>query len=494
MIYFYIYHIFFMEINMKNRIVNFINILRESNIRISVSESIESCNALQLCDITNKEHFKIALQSTLIKQDSDLSTFNRIFELYFAEPFEKNDTKIDEDDFNTLLQQLQEDMQNNEFNELESQIDNSQQNNQFKNEPTSLNNEFKQYDKNKINKDILTNGTESAINDIAKQIANSRNFEDWESNDLNELVDRMLIQNGLEYCKACAKQENRKSKHEEIDERYDKLRKLLKEEIEKSMVKQFGEEIINDLVENNNILDMDLGRLNADELEQIQNIIKKIVKKISTHVSRKDKNSKKGNINIRKTIKKSVSNGTTSSNLQFKNKKKTKSELVVLCDISGSVWEYVLFMLQLAIGIQNVFDRVETYIFVDHIKNVTEDIFKSDNLNITIEKFLHDSSLGYGTDYGNVLKEFNKEPNLFNKKTILIIMGDGENTGKEIGDEYLKNISEQCKTTYWLHPKDVNEWYSAYCEMDSYEKYCKNVYQCSTLRMLEDFIKIIVKI
>jgi uncharacterized protein with von Willebrand factor type A (vWA) domain len=308
----------------------------------------------------------------------------------------------------------------------------------------------------------------------------------------------MMMSSNMEYCKEMATNETRKSKQIEVEQKYEMLKEFLKEEIQKSMVKQFGEDIITNMIQNDDLLDKDLGQLSTEELEKIQQIIRKIAKKLATHISRKEKHAKKGKISMRRTIKKSIQYGTTSSELKFKSKKRTKSELVVLCDISGSVWMYVGFMLQLVIGIQNVFDRVNSYIFVDHIKNVTDKILESENLNVTMSEFLCDRSLGYGTDYGNVFYEFAQEHDIFNKKTIVIIMGDAENTGNTIGDNHLRQISEKCKCIYWLNPKDPNLWYkyqnNYYSELEKYEVSCKDVYQCSTLRQLENFVKKLIKL
>ena len=96
-------------------------------------------------------------------------------------------------------------------------------------------------DKKEETKDLYKQGSESDLREKAKQLANSRNFEEWESENVENTCDRLMIKNDMEYCKALAKGETKKSKHNEIEDKYDMLKKFLKEEIEKAMVKQFGE-------------------------------------------------------------------------------------------------------------------------------------------------------------------------------------------------------------------------------------------------------------
>ncbi|MFW6008974.1 MAG: VWA domain-containing protein [archaeon] len=469
---------------MEKRIINFIKLLRDSDIRISIAESIDACEALKHCNIINKQQFKIALRSTLIKQKSDILIFNKIFNLYFREPMNKNQQEeLTDQDFSNMMKQLQDQFNNNNFNELGKQKSLSN-----KSKPSEINKDVNQYNQEKKNKDLYKMGSESELKNIAKQMANSRNYEDWEKENIKSTCNRLMIQHNMEYTKVLAKNETNLKQHNNIEEKYDRLKQYLKEEIEKSMVKQFGNSIISEIIKNNDIMEKDLSNLAIDELEQVQKIIKKIAKKISTHVSRKEKRAKKGKIDIKKTIKTSIKYNNTPGELKFINKKKTKPELVVLCDISGSVWYYVSFMLQLVIGIQNAFNKVESYVFIDHIKNITEEILNSDDLRKTLNNFLHDKSLGYGTDYGNVFKEFYEEK-IFNKKTVVIILGDAENTGKTIGDNYLKLITDQCKVIYWLNPNEIENWYNNYSKLKKYEIHCKNVFEYSTLRHLENFIR-----
>lgn len=479
---------------MGERIINFITILRQSNIRISISESIDACNALKICDIFDKDQFKTVLKSTLIKDQSNLEIFDKIFDLYFSEPLDKEkQEEMTEEDFNNMLKNLKDSFDNSQFDQLGDPKGDSF--NQPFEQDYSYNNN---YDKDKQLKDMYTQGSESDMMEMAQQLANSTNFEFCNEFDINinDMVNNILIKNNFEYTKSRIKSETRKSRQSEIDEKHNQFKKMLKEQIEKQLIKQLGQNMINEIIDNDNILDKDLASLSTDELEKIQQIIKKLAKKFSSHSSRKYKKAKNGNIDIRKTIKSSIKTGNVCSELRFKTKKKDKMELVVLCDISGSVWMYVDFMLQLVMAMQNVFDRVESYVFVDKILKITEDLNNKDvDIKNILDYILCSGKLGYGTDYANSFKEFSNEGQLFNKKTVLIILGDAENTNNnENGEDYLRIVSDQCKNVFWLNPKEKDRWYGGLSELYTYEKHCDGVYQSTTLRQIEEFVKNCIKL
>ena len=69
---------------MDKTIVEFIDALRGSGVRISLSENIDCFRALEVLGIEDKPTFKSALRSTLIKKASDISTFEKLFEMYFT--------------------------------------------------------------------------------------------------------------------------------------------------------------------------------------------------------------------------------------------------------------------------------------------------------------------------------------------------------------------------------------------------------------------------
>ncbi|NQU07574.1 MAG: hypothetical protein HQ583_03355, partial [Candidatus Abyssubacteria bacterium] len=69
---------------MDKKILEFIDALRGSGVRISLSENIDCFRALETVGVGDKPTFKAALGSTLIKKASDISTFEKLFDMYFT--------------------------------------------------------------------------------------------------------------------------------------------------------------------------------------------------------------------------------------------------------------------------------------------------------------------------------------------------------------------------------------------------------------------------
>src|SRR5262245_8840921 len=70
---------------MDQRILEFIGDLRRAEVRISPSEALDALAASAEIGLEDRETFKAALATTLVKEARDHPTFNRLFDLYFLD-------------------------------------------------------------------------------------------------------------------------------------------------------------------------------------------------------------------------------------------------------------------------------------------------------------------------------------------------------------------------------------------------------------------------
>src|SRR6266542_3711913 len=70
---------------MDQRILEFIGDLRRAEMRISPSEALDALAASAEIGLEDRETFKSALATTLVKESRDLPTFDRLFDLYFLD-------------------------------------------------------------------------------------------------------------------------------------------------------------------------------------------------------------------------------------------------------------------------------------------------------------------------------------------------------------------------------------------------------------------------
>ena len=69
---------------MQKKILEFTNILRKSGIRVSTAEAIDAFQALDELSIDDREIFRDALRTTMVKRGEEVPTYDELFDLYWS--------------------------------------------------------------------------------------------------------------------------------------------------------------------------------------------------------------------------------------------------------------------------------------------------------------------------------------------------------------------------------------------------------------------------
>lgn len=199
----------------------------------------------------------------------------------------------------------------------------------------------------------------------------------------------------------------------------------------------------------------DFSRFTEDELEEISRLARRIVRRLARRPSRRWKPARRGpRILLRRTLRRSLSTGGELIELSFRRRKPRKTRLVVISDVSGSMDIYSRILLQFVYGLQNSFARVETFVFSTSLERITPHL-KRKNYRQALE-LLSRNVRGWsgGTLIGASLTAFNNVwLKLIDKRTIIIIMSDGWDTGEpaELA-RALAELKPRAGRLIWLNP------------------------------------------
>ena len=91
------------------------------------------------------------------------------------------------------------------------------------------------------------------------------------------------------------------------------------------------------------------------------------------------------------------------------------------------------------------------------------------------------------------LRQFQKHyMDILNKKTTLIIIGDGRSNYANPQEQILDEMRQRSRRVIWLNPETQSFWYTGDSEMRIYQACCDEVRPCQNLNQLLDFIKSLV--
>ena len=234
--------------------------------------------------------------------------------------------------------------------------------------------------------------------------------------------------------------------------------------------------------------------LTKKEVETMREVIEQLVRRLKDSVSRRYARQKRGVLDIKKTLRRAAGYQGIPLELFYRNRPLRKAKIVALCDVSGSVWSAVRFMLNMLYSLQECFTQVRSFVFVAGLDEVTN-VFEDHEINLAIEKVLKEANIEYNaaTDYGLTFRQFkNRYMDVLNKKTSLIIIGDGRTNYANPEERILKEMRERSRRVIWLNPETQYFWYTGDSEMRTYMEYCNEVRPCQNLNQLLGFIESLV--
>jgi len=148
-------------------------------------------------------------------------------------------------------------------------------------------------------------------------------------------------------------------------ERLSQLEEMLYSELEKVLINRLGTDALNTILARENINELDFYRLSAPQTAEIKKKVGKLARKLATRLSFRHKRAMWGRVDLQRTIRKSMTTGGIPIRLAYRDRYPTRPEIVILCDLSGSVKIFSEFMLQLLYSIQSRFVHVRTFVFID---------------------------------------------------------------------------------------------------------------------------------
>jgi uncharacterized protein len=199
----------------------------------------------------------------------------------------------------------------------------------------------------------------------------------------------------------------------------------------------------------------DFSAFGSGELEEIQRIAARIARRLAARPSRRWRSASRGpRLDLRRTMRRSLSNSAEPLDLRFRRRKPRKTRIVALCDVSGSMDLYSRFLLQFLYALQGTVARVESFVFSTSLRRVTA-LLREPEYALALRGLsaeVHDWS--GGTRIGECLQAFNAGwGQLIDRRTVVVILSDGWDTGDPalLGGE-LESLRLRSRRLVWLNP------------------------------------------
>lgn len=207
--------------------------------------------------------------------------------------------------------------------------------------------------------------------------------------------------------------------------------------------------------ENTRLRLTDFSKVEIADKERLEELAEELFHQMSMRFKRRLESANRGSIDIRRTIRHSISKGGLMLDLAHKKKRKEKRKVVFILDVSGSMDTYSYYLLRYVMVLKKYFKELEFFTFSTHLTHVTPMLRAKKEHQILREVGKNVQSWSSGTKIGESLTEFldTYGSKFLSQKHIVVILSDGLETGNVA---QLKNavstIRRKCKTLIWLNP------------------------------------------
>jgi uncharacterized protein len=277
----------------------------------------------------------------------------------------------------------------------------------------------------------------------------------------------------------------------EADRAVDSFAAELQAAIRRALVADRGARAVSKTLRVRLAEDVDIATASAAEQEAMVASIGPLAHQLSKLLAQQE--FRRPRLSIRRTIHLAMGTGGVPFRIGTEPAPPPKPEIVVLCDVSGSVATFSRFTLNLLIALDSRLSRLRAFSFVDGLSEITELVSeaRSAGRQLTQAEAARGAVRWTGSsDYGRVLRDFARDySRQFSRRTVVLVVGDARTNYLDPAAGALAEVSERAGKLYWLNPEPRRYWNQGDSVMSSYAPWCAQVRECSTLRQIADFVK-----
>lgn len=199
----------------------------------------------------------------------------------------------------------------------------------------------------------------------------------------------------------------------------------------------------------------DFSKVSAMDSTYLDELAERLLRQLNHRMKRKMTEQKKGAIDLKRTIRRNMSNGGALLELTRKNRKIQKKKVVLILDVSGSMDKYSFYLLKFIWSLKSNLGNIEAFVFSTKLIRIS-DLIATDQLDRALwELSLNADNWSGGTKIGECLQDFNETygRRVLNGRSITIILSDGLDDGEPMllsGE--LEKMKMRTNKLLWLNP------------------------------------------
>jgi len=224
----------------------------------------------------------------------------------------------------------------------------------------------------------------------------------------------------------------------------------------------------------------------------MRQLVRPLARQMAARARHRRRPSASGRLDVRRTMRLALGTGGVAINPVWRRPLARRPELVVMCDVSGSVAEFAKFTLSLLQALHQELPGSRSFVFVDAPAEVSDLVRHSPGV-IDPRLFLSRPGAiadGGHSDYGAVLQRLIDDHfGSLGPRTTMIFCGDGRTNGHPSRPELLRTLRRRVRRLYWLNPEPRQSWGTGDSVIAEYRPHCDDMAEVRNLRQLSDWVQ-----
>ncbi|MTV27862.1 VWA domain-containing protein [Nitriliruptoraceae bacterium ZYF776] len=447
------------------RVLDFVAALRRAGLPATQSEAIDAVRSLRHLELLDRSQLREALAATCLTSQAHRRAFDDLFELYFpARHADADDTPpvtdepADTPDPDDYLQDLVERLMRGEDESI------------------------RQAARDAVEQFGRVEGRDGGVSYFQYKV--------FRAVDLAQLLRDLLARTAEDEDQVTPLQE--RLWRDEFEARLRTFQQEVEAEIRRRAAAQRGLDQVADRMTRPPVEDLDFFHLSAEDQAQLRTQVRPLARKLATRVAVKRRHGKDGRLDVRRTVRRSLSTGGVPFDPSFKPRRPHKPELFIICDVSGSVASFARFTLMLVHTLQEQFSKVRSFAFIDTLDEVTA-LFERGDAADAIKRMMSEAELVWldgHSDYGHSLEKFHADhARDVTPRSTVLVLGDARNNYRQANAWVLQDLAKRARHVYWLNPEPLQFWDTGDSIASSYARYVEDMVEVRNLKQLARFVE-----
>ncbi|MFJ8822512.1 VWA domain-containing protein [Streptomyces sp. NPDC102467] len=440
--------------SVADRVTSLVRGLRTHGIRIGTGESVDAARAVAALGLDHREHLREGLAAALLHDQGQRAVFDPVFDLYFPRGVgapSRPDGAFDRDGLRERLAEA------------------------------------------------LAAGDRAAMARLAAEAVDALGGYDADGFSSMQTLDRLRPQTLLAGIMAGGQGGGGGSgaftdriEADEVRRRIEEFREQVRSEARRRVAERRGTDEMARRIPVQTPDRTDFLYAGKDQLAALRRTVHPLARKLATRLAARRRRAARGHIDLRRTLRGSLSTGGVPMRPVLRKRRPARPELVLLCDVSGSVAGFADFTMLLVQALHDEFSKVRVFAFVNRTDEVTDLIARGtadpEGLGDRITTGATVTGWHGSSDYGSALGEFvERYEAAVGPRTSVFVLGDARTNQLDPNVAALRRIARSARRVHWLNPEPRSLWDTGDSAAGAYADVVA-MHECRTARQLSALV------